>query len=145
MKTPMILAAALAALPMAAGAAEISRSQAVITGPVAIPTEPAYVLPGAPEVCSDIEQRKAVLDDEKVTYDHERDQLDAEAARLAREYDNLDRTDTVAVAAYNARSDEHNRQVAAHNARVADMNYAVAQLTADIANATPACRYAWNY
>jgi hypothetical protein len=145
MKTPLILAAALAALPIAAGAAEISRSQALITGPVVIPAEPAYVAPAPAPVCSDIEQRKAVLDDEKVTYDRERDQLDAEAARLAREYDNLDRTDTVAVAAYNARSDEHNRQVAAHNARVADMNYAVAQLTADIANATPYCRYAWNY
>jgi hypothetical protein len=145
MKTPMLLAAALAALPMAAGAAEISRSQAVITGPVVIPAEPAYVAPGAPAVGSDIEQRKAVLDDEMVTYDRDRDQLDAEAARLAREYDDLDRTDTVAVAAYNARSDEHNRRVAAHNARVADMNYAVAQLTADIANATPACRYTRNY
>jgi hypothetical protein len=86
-----------------------------------------------------------VLEDEKVSYDRQRDQLDAEAADLARELRNLDSTDAVAVAAYNARSDAHNRAVAEHNRRVADMNDAVARLTGELADATPYCRFAWNY
>jgi len=141
-----ILLAAIAVAAPTAAFAQVSHSRAYITGPVVVPNEPDYVVPAQPypSECTDIRQRKAVLDDEKVTYDRERDQLDAENAELARELRNLDSHDTAAVAAYNARSDEHNRRVAEHNRRVAGMNDAVAELTSDIANAQPYCGFAWN-
>ncbi|HUJ01663.1 MAG TPA: hypothetical protein VLY46_15595 [Usitatibacter sp.] len=141
-----ILLAAIALAAPAAAFAQVSHSRAYIAGPLAAPDEPAIAAPARPypAQCADLQQRKAVLDDEKVTYDHERDRLDAENARLAQELRNLDSTDTAAVAAYNARSDEHNRRVAEHNRRVADMNQAVAQLTEDLADAQPYCRFAWN-
>ena len=141
-----ILVAAIAVAAPAAAFAQVSHSRAYITGPVVVPNEPAYVVPARPypAECSDLQSRKAVLDDEKVTYDRERDQLDAENAALARELRNLDSHDTAAVAAYNARSDDHNRRVAEHNQRVAEMNDAVADLTSDIANAQPYCGFAWN-
>ena len=145
MTSRTLLAAVALAMP-AAAFAQTSYSRAYVTGPVVVPNEPAYVVPAepTPSVCSDLQERKAVLDDEKVTYDRERDQLDAENAELARELRNLDSHDTAAVAAYNARSDEHNRRVAEHNRRVAEMNDAVASLTADLANAQSYCRFAWN-
>jgi hypothetical protein len=139
-----ILFAAAAVVP-AAAFAQVSHSRAYITGPLVAPAAPVYVEPYSSSACTDLQQRKAVLDDEKVTYDRERDDLDAENARLADELRNLNSADPAAVAAYNARSDDHNQRVAEHNRRVADMNEAVAQLTADIANATPYCRFAWNY
>jgi hypothetical protein len=145
MKSPLLVAATLFALP-AAAFAQVSHSRAYVTGPLVAPAAPAYVEPYySPNACTDLQSRKAVLDDEKVTYDRERDQLDAENARLADQLRNLNSADAAAVAAYNARSDAHNQRVAEHNRRVADMNEAVAQLTADIANATPYCRFAWNY
>lgn len=144
MKTPVLVAALVAALPIAVQA-QVSHSRAAITGPVVIPAEPAYIAPAPSYPCSDLQRRRNVLEDEKVSYDRQRDQLDAEAADLARELRNLDSTDAVAVAAYNARSDAHNRAVAEHNRRVADMNDAVARLTGELADATPYCRFAWNY
>ncbi len=142
MKNSILFAVLAMALPVAAHA-QVSYSHATITGPVVVPAEPAYVVPSYP--CGDLQQRKAALDDEKVSYDRQRDRLDAEAARLARDLRDLDSTDAIAVAAYNARSDEHNRRVAEHNRNVADMNDAVARLTTDLANAAPVCRFAWNY
>ena len=140
------LIAVLALAAPAAGLAQVSHSRAYITGPVVVPNEPDYVVPAEPHAsrCADLQERKAVLDDEKVTYDRELDQLDAESARLAQELRNLDSTDPTAVAAYNARSDDHNRRVAEHNRRIADMNDAVAQLSQDLANAQPYCRFTWN-
>ena len=146
MNTRTLIALLALAAPSAA-LAQVSYSHAAITGPVVVPNEAApYVVPAEPESsrCTDLQQRKAVLDDEKVTYDRERDQLDAENAQLARELRNLDSTNPAAVAAYNAQSDDHNRRVAEHNRRVAEMNDAVAQLTTDLADAQPYCRFAWN-
>lgn len=143
MKRTSLVAVLVLAAP-AAAFAQVSHSRAYITGPLVAPSEPAYVEPYPSAACSDLESRKAALDDEKVTYDRERDQLDRENARLAEDLRNLDSRDAAAVAAYNARSDAHNRRVAEHNQRVADMNDSVAQLSADIANATPYCRFAWN-
>lgn len=142
MKSRTLLAAVALALPAAAHA-QVSHSRATITGPVVVPAEPAYVESAYP--CGDLQRRKSLLDDEKVTYDRRREQLDAEAADLAHQMRNLDSTDVAAVAEYNARSDAHNRRVAEHNRDVADMNDAVARLTTDLANATPYCRFAWNY
>jgi len=144
MNVRTLLAATVAIVP-AAAFAQVSHSRAYVTGPLVAPAAPVYVEPYTSSACSDLQQRKAVLDDEKVTYDRERDDLDAENARLAEELRNLNSADPAAVAAYNARSDDHNQRVAEHNRRVADMNEAVAQLTGDIANATPYCRFAWNY
>ena len=144
MKPRTLVAMVVLAAP-AAAFAQVSHSRAYITGPLVAPSEPAYVEPYPASACSDLESRKAMLDDQKVTYDRERDQLDGENARLAEELRDLDSRDAAAVAAYNARSDAHNRRVAEHNQRVADMNDAVAQLSGDIANATPYCRFAWNY
>ena len=145
MKSRTLLAAVALAMP-AAAFAQTSYSRAYVTGPVVVPNEPAYVVPAQPypTACSELQERKAVLDDEKVSYDRERDQLDAENAQLSRELRNLDSRDPTAVASYNARSDDHNRRVAEHNRRVAAMNDAVASLTADLANAQPYCRFAWN-
>ncbi|HXS51595.1 MAG TPA: hypothetical protein VN782_03610 [Usitatibacter sp.] len=144
--TSRTLVAVIALVAPAAAFAQVSHSRAYITGPVVVPNEPAYVVPAQPypSACTDLQDRRAMLDDEKVTYDRERDQLDAENAQLTQELRNLDSRDSVAVAAYNARSDDHNRRVAAHNRRVAEMNDAVARLTSDLANAQPYCRFAWN-
>lgn len=143
MNARILLAAVVVAAP-AAAFAQVSHSRAYITGPVVVPNEPAYVEPAPRAACGDLQQRAAVLDDEKVTYDHERDQLDAENARLSRELRSLDSRDSAAVAAYNEESDEHNRRVAEHNRGVADLNDASAELSSDIANAQPYCRFAWN-
>ena len=138
MRTTTTLVAILAVAAPAAALAQRAYSHAYISPPVVYPAEPVYpVQPAYP--CSDLERQKAVLDDEKVTYDRVRDQLDAEGARLNDDLRHLDSTNTSAVADYNARSDEHNRRVADHNRRVAEMNEQVAHLTADIANATPYC------
>src|SRR5512142_611781 len=141
MKSATVLAVLCIAAP-AAALAQTTYSRAAVTSPTVVPAEPAYPV-YSPTVypCAELESQRVMLDDEKLAYDRELNALDAESARLADELRNLDHTDTAAVAAYNARSDEHNRSVAEHNRRVADMNDAVARLTADIANATPYCNY----
>ena len=139
MRTATILAVLCIAAP-AAALAQTSYSRAAVTGPVAVPVEPAYPAyapTGYP--CAELEQQSALLDDEKLDYDRERDRLDTEGARLADELRRLDNTNAAAVVDYNLRSDTHNRRVAEHNRRIADMNDAVARLTADIASATPYC------
>jgi hypothetical protein len=137
MRSATILAILCVAAP-AAAFAQRSYSHAYISPPVVLPAEPVY--PAQPAYpCSELERQKGVLDDEKVTYDRQRDQLDSEGARLSGELRQLDSTNTTAVADYNARSDEHNRRVADHNRRVAEMNDQVARLSADIANAAPYC------
>jgi cell division protein FtsB len=70
--------------------------------------------------------------------DQDKRDVDAEGAALARaksrldgELAQLDRTNTAAVADYNARSNALNDRVNAYNARVADLNHAVALLNGD--------------
>jgi hypothetical protein len=138
MRSARVLAVLCLAAP-AAALAQTSYSRAAVTGPVVVPAEPVYRTYAAPYSCGELDRQTAMLDDEKLDYDRERDGLDAEGARLSDELRGLDNTNPAAVADYNARSDTHNRRVAEHNRRVADMNDAVARVTADIANAAPYC------
>src|SRR6185437_11231604 len=90
--TSRTLVTVIALVAPAAAFAQVSHSRAYITGPVVVPNEPAYVVPAQPypSACTDLQDRRAMLDDEKVTYDRERDQLDAENAQLTQELRNLD-------------------------------------------------------
>ena len=138
MRKAIYLAGLLLAAPVVA-LAQTSYSHASITGPAAYPSQPYYVPQST--VCSDLHVRKAVLDDEKVTYDHELQMLNVDSAELARDLRALDSSDAIAVADYNARSDAHNRAVAEHNRSVASMNDAAAQLNTDLADYGGTC--AW--
>ncbi len=87
MKAAPILAVLIAAAPVAA-LAQVEHSQATIIAPTYAAPAPGY--PSAELAsCADrqdaLERTKNVLDDERVTYDRERDQLDSEAASLAAE------------------------------------------------------------
>jgi hypothetical protein len=145
MKFAPLLATALIASPVAAFA-QVEHSQATIIGPAYVTPAPRYA-PGYPSSyageCADrqdaLQRTKNVLDDERVTDDHERDQLDSEAATLNAELRSLDSGNAAAVADYNARSADHNRRVNEHNQRVADMNSRVAQVSSDIADANRYC------
>ncbi len=148
MKYAIALAAAALAAPFAANA-DNSYSHATITGPA-----PAYVaVPVRPyrfEVCDartdSLWDRKAMLERDKAGIDREGTQISRESAQVAQQLRNLDSTDTVAVAAYNARSGALNERVDLHNRDVANLNNAVALLNADSADLTAFCdrvRYAY--
>ena len=118
----------------AAAMAQVSYSRAWIpsNGPVV-----------TSRVCADrqdvLTDRKLSLDREKRDNDAELASIEDEGADLAAQLRGIDRSNSDAVADYNARSDAHNRRVAAHNRRVADMNAAVGDLTADLNEASQYC------
>ena len=89
MKLAPMLAAALLAAPLAAFA-QVEHSQATIIGPAYAPVYPSPYASDCAARQDDLARRKAVLDDERVTDDHERDQLDSEAATLNAELRSLD-------------------------------------------------------
>ena len=66
--------------------------------------------------------RQEGLEAEKRVNDRESASIARAAAALAQDLRRLDPSDTAAVAAHNARAQEHNRRVEAHNQRVFDMN-----------------------
>ena len=76
-------------------------------------------------------ERNAYLAQDKSQIDRENERIARNGAYLANEIRKLDNRDTVAVAAYNARQEEHNRRVEIHNGYVAEMNRAAALLTGD--------------
>jgi hypothetical protein len=129
-----LLILALAA-PVAAFA-QSSHSQARIEPPV---------VAGPMRACMDrqetLAERKSFLDREKYEIDQAGDAIAREAQDLADELRRLPSTDVAAVAAYNARSEDHNRRVAAHNRHVADMNAAAASLNGDSADMMAYCNY----
>jgi chromosome segregation ATPase len=118
-------------LTPAAAFAQVSYSQARIEPPPRL------------HVCADqqvsLADRKAYLDTDKAELDRERDAIAREGARLADGIRSLDNTNTAAVAAYNARSADHNRHVESYNGRVAEMNRAAALLTGDSADFNAYC------
>jgi cell division protein FtsB len=123
-----VIVLALAALAAPAAFADVTYSRVVVLDePVAIHA--------VPRVC---ENRNNELWDRKALLDQDKRDVDAEGAALARaksrldgELAQLDRTNTAAVADYNARSNALNDRVNAYNARVADLNHAVALLNGD--------------
>jgi len=123
---PLVLA-----LAPAAALAQTSYSRAEIVGPRL-------------NVCNVQEDRlwdrKALLDLDQQAIDRERDAIDRETRALADELRMLNNSDAAAVAAYNARSDAHNRRVADHNAYVNATNRAAALLNGDSADFLQYCR-----
>src|SRR5687767_1164195 len=118
------------ALPLGA-AAQVVYSQA-----------PVWIEPAAPvarlehlRVCSERNEalwdRKALIDQDRRILDSEGDAVERARAELDQALASLDRTDTEAVAAYNARSNELNAWVDARNRRVAELNGAAALLNAN--------------
>jgi hypothetical protein len=131
-----ITLATLAALP-AIAAAQVSISEVRIVPDPSLPVD-------ARRSCIDrvntLHDRRSVLDEEKLFIDRENDALAIAGQRLADELRSLNNADTNAVAAYNARSDEHNRRVEAQNRRVAQLNSRVAGFNGDAADAMRFCR-----
>ena len=129
------LAAAIAAPLLAA--AQVSISEVRIVPDPSLPLD-------ARRACIDrvnvLHDRRAVLDEEKLFVDRENEALAIAGERLAADLRALDNSDTAAVAAYNARSDEHNRRVEAQNRRVAQLNARVAAFNGDAGEATRSCR-----
>jgi ribosome-binding ATPase YchF (GTP1/OBG family) len=116
-------AIALMALMLpAASIAQVSYSRATIEAPL------LYV---CNERQASLAERKAYLDMDKAQIDRENARIARDGARLAAELRSLDNRDTAAVAAYNARQEEHNRRVEIHNGYVAEMNRAASLLTGD--------------
>jgi hypothetical protein len=76
-------------------------------------------------------ERNAYLAMDKAQIDRENERIARNLAQLATDLRNLDNRDTAAVAAYNARQEDHNRRVEIHNGYVAEMNRAAALLTGD--------------
>lgn len=128
--------AALALLAPLAAAAQVSHSQATLTG------ERLYYR-DVPRICADrnvaLWDRKALLDQDK--HDLERDgaTLDRVKSRLDADYRALDWGNSAAIAAYNARSEEYNRLISGHNQRVGHMNRAAAALNGDSADLVAYC------
>ena len=131
-----IAAAALLAVPVVA-TAQVSISEVRI-----VPD--ASLAPDARRACFDrvnvLNDRRGILDEEKLFIDRENDSIASAGDRLAAELRALNSSDVGAVEAYNARSDEHNRRVAAQNRRVAQLNSRVATFNADAADATRSCQ-----
>lgn len=140
MRTAPLLAALLVAAPLAAFA-QVEHSQATIVAPAYVPAYPSPYASDCAVREDDLARRKAMLDDERVTDEYERDRLDSEAASLSNELRSLDSSNAAAVAAYNARSNDHNRRVNEHNQRIADMNGRVAQVTDQIVATNRYCGY----
>jgi len=145
MRLPLALAIATLVTP-AAVLAETAYSRATITGrvpaPVYVETVPVYV-PGHLHLCQarndNLWDRKAMLDADKADIDREGRQIAAETAQVNEQMRTLDRTDNVAVDAYNVRSRALNERVDAHNRRVADLNGAAALLNTDAADLSAYC------
>ena len=123
MKARTLIAAALVASPLLAYADRV----------VVYETRPVY--PNRMYVCSNendrLWDRHEALDRDKQSLEMERQDLERVRRQLADELARLDRTDTAAVASYNARSQDLNARVESLNRRVADVNGAVAFLNAD--------------
>lgn len=123
---------ALAILALVApltAAAQVSYSQAVITGDA-----PHYRY-GYRTACDDrndaLWERKARLDAEQRDVDRDGANLEAMKSRLDDEYRYLDWANSAAIAEYNAQSREYNRLIQAHNRNVARMNGAADVLNND--------------
>jgi len=126
MRHAIVCALAAIAAPVALAQTTYSR--------VVVVDEPVVLRP-VPHVCdarnNELWDRKALLDQDKRDVDSERGALARAKARLDEELARLDRTNTAAVADYNARSNALNARVDAYNRRVADLNSAVGLLNAD--------------
>ena len=137
MKSPLrIVAAALLAAP-ALSFAQISISEVRIAPDPSLPLD-------ARRVCMDrvngLHDRRSLLDEEKLFIEREHDALAIAGERLAAELRSLNNVDPGAVAAYNARSDEHNRRVEAQNRRVSQLNARVASFNGDAGDAVRFCQ-----
>jgi len=120
----------LVLLVPAASIAQVSYSRARIEPPL---------LHVCNEQQASLAERKSYLDMDKAQIDRENESIAGNAARLASELRSLDNRDTAAVAAYNARQQDHNRRVEIHNGYVAEMNRAAALLTGDGADFMAYC------
>ena len=131
-----IAAASLLAAP-ALAFAQVSISEVRIVPDVSL-------APDARRACIDrvgvLNDRRGILDEEKLFIDRENESLAIAGDRLAAELRSLDRGDVAAVDAYNARSDEHNRRVAAQARRVSQLNSRVASYNGEAADATRFCQ-----
>ena len=137
MKSALKLALAAALAAPAIAAAQISISEVRIVPDPSLPLD-------ARRACIDrvntLHDRRGILDEEKLFIDRENESLAIGGERLAAELRSLNNADPAAVAAYNARSDEHNRRVEAQNRRVAELNGRVASFNADASSAMRFCR-----
>lgn len=126
MRHAIVCALAALAAPLALAQTTYSR--------VVVIDEPVVLRP-VPHVCdarnNELWDRKALLEQDRRDADAERDALARAKSRLDQELSRLDRTNTGAVADYNARSNALNTRVDAYNKRVADLNSAVALLNSD--------------
>ena len=133
--TRIALAAALAAPGLAL--AQISISEVRIVPDPSLPVD-------ARRACIDrvntLHDRRGMLDEDKLFVDRENELLAVAGERLAAELASLNNADAAAVAAYNARSDEHNRRVEAQNRRVSQLNARVGTFNAEAAGAMRFCR-----
>jgi hypothetical protein len=137
MKHPLRFSIATLLAAPAMALAQISISEVRIVPDPSLPLD-------ARRTCIDrvnvLHDRRGILDEEKLFIDRENDSLAIAGERLAAELRSLDNADPAAVAAYNARSDEHNRRVEAQNRRVSQLNSRVASFNADAAGAMRFCR-----
>jgi hypothetical protein len=135
MTSTRVLAALALVAPLSV-AAQVSYSQATITG------ERLYFR-DVPRICAErndqLWDRKASLDQDLRDLDRDGGTLDQMKRRLDADYRNLDWGNNAAIGAYNARSEEYNRLIAAHNARVANMNRAASMLNGDSADLVGYC------
>ena len=134
--TPRLALATLLAAPVMA-LAQVSISEIRI---VPDPSLPADARRACIDRVNGLHDRRGLLDEEKLFVDRENDSLAINGERLAAELRSLNNADPAAVAAYNARSDEHNRRVEAQNRRVSQHNSRVASFNADATNAVRFCR-----
>lgn len=104
------------------------------------PSLPMDVRRSCMERVNVLHDRRGILDEEKLFVDRETAALELVGQRLADELRSLNNADAAAVAAYNARSDEHNRRVEAQNRRVAQLNARAAAFNADAADAMRSCQ-----
>lgn len=131
-----LAAAALLAAP-AVSLAQVSISEVRI---VPDPLLPADARRSCIDRVNTLHDRRGLLDEEKLFIDREGEALAMAGHRLAAELATINNADPAAVAAYNARSDEHNRRVEAQNRRVAELNRRVASFNADAAGAMRSCQ-----
>ena len=131
-----IAAASLIVVP-ALSSAQVSISEVRIVPDVSL-------APDARRACFErvnvLNDRRSMLDEEKLFIDRENESIASAGDRLAAELRSLNSSDVGAVEAYNARSDEHNRRVAAQNRRVAQLNSRVASFNGEAADATRFCQ-----
>jgi hypothetical protein len=83
--------------------------------------------------------REARLGSWKLDADRDSEAIARAGAQLAEDQRRLDTRDTAAVAAFNARSAEHNRLVEAHNRRIGDLNTTTARVNYDRSELTALC------